>query len=845
MMQEVQTHYCANGLALLIWERHDAPVVAVRMGVDTGAALEGVYAGSGISHLTEHMVFKGTRRQNAAQLNEYVASLGGMWNAFTGSNHTVFHIDGPSRNWAQFMHQLVELTLHPAFPRDEWEKERDVIRREMDMCADDPEEALQRALAETLFSTHPARFPIIGARGIFDGLCYEDMLRYHAERYVPGNMFMVVVGDVDAAAVLEAAQSEMRGITPRAWPQPALAPEPRQWAGRVCRREFAQSTSSLCLVWRVPNRHHPDMAPLSMLAGILGSGRSAWLQRVFHDERGLAHDTAAYLMPHEPGQGAFVLRADVDRAQRDFLRKELVSYVHQLPEADFADVLTRVKNNIRVQRLKEMTTITSAADVLTMTWCSAHHTGAYAEWGEALQAVSPQDVQRVAREYLLSPCMTEVSVDPTGSNASGASTRPGARHHAAHVVKLANGLRCITKHIPSCPLLFMSLVVGGGCRAETAAQAGATALLAELLPLGTQTLSAEQIAARVDAAGASLQTSSGNNSLMISLRCLPQDAPAMLELLADVALHPALAKRDVAIAKEDQMACLREELLSPVCLARRELRSLCYGTGAYGLPPMGTLKSVNALTAGILKRMHHRLFCGNNATLALVGAVDTRQLLPVVRRVFAEMPQGEPLDSRTSPPMGAQHRSCSPAEPTSQAVYALAMPALPMRHRCQPMLTLLDEWCSDMAGPLYTELREKLGLVYHVGTEILQGMDSGAFFVQLETSPAQLRTAQDALHRVLRDVAERSISAPELERARATALASCMLSMQSPARCASNMALDLLLGLGENYMERMSDALAKVTLEQMQQFVRTILSPQQPRCSVCVLPGPATKKTQG
>ena len=162
------------------------------------------------------------------------------------------------------------------------------------------------------------------------------------------------------------------------------------------------------------------------------------------------------------------------------------------------------------------------------------------------------------------------------------------------------------------------------------------------------------------------------------------------------------------------------------------------------------------------------------------------------------------------------------------------------------MLTLLDEWCSDMSGPLYSELRERLGLVYHVGSEIVQGVDSGCFSVQLETSPELLRTARSALHSTLEAMAKRNITEEELERARATAISSCLLSLQSPSRRASSMALDLLLGLGVDYTERMSKALSKVTLGEMQSFVQYMLSSQQPRCSVNVSSScKGHKKAQG
>lgn len=835
LSRDVQLYTCDSGLTLLVWERKDAPFVALRMGVGAGSALEGVYAGSGISHLVEHLVFKGTLEMDAARLNEYVSAHGGIWNAYTSTRNTVFHIDGPAQHWRNFLHCLVQLTFHPSFPTSEWEKERDVIRREMDMCADDPEEAVQRALAETLFKVNPCRFPVIGLRGIFDKLTREDLLRYHAERYVPGNMFLCVVGDVNAGQVFAALQKETRDIPPRAFVPPSCSPEPRRWGSRLCRREFAQSTSSLCLAWSIPPRDHPDMPAISLLAAILGSGRSALLEREFHDVRAIAHDTAAYVIPVESGQGALVIRADVDRDRRDALRDALLEYVKSLPDMDLQALLTRVKKRCAVQRLKDLATIASAAEVLTATWCASHCVSAFDEWNEALEQVTPDDLRRVACQYLLAHTVTEVSVDPVGSNKSAARRARGSRLLTPRLHTLSNGLRCVVQRDPQCPLVYMALAVGAGCRAESAARSGVSMLMAEALPQGTATRTAEQIAAEVEGVGASLDSSSGNNSLVLSLRCLPQDAPDMLKLLADVALHPVFDDRTVETARQDQLACLREDMQAPVSVARRELRKLCFGSVSYGLSPMGTLQSVKRLTPSVLRAEHNRLFCGRNSVLSLVGDIDADRMMQAVESAFSEMPTGSAVGAGTPPPMRSLKKTCSPAEPVCQAAFALALPGLPLRHRDQPLLALFDEWCSDMAGPLYSELREKQGLVYHVGSSLMQGVETGCIFFELETSPELLATARNSLLEVLQSIADRSISSEELQRAKATALSAALMSLQSPARRASGMALDLLLGLGVDYSERMLKAIPGITRRRMSSFIKRTLASDKPRCSINVV----------
>ncbi|MDB4313201.1 insulinase family protein, partial [Akkermansiaceae bacterium] len=117
----------------------DSPVISVQIWVATGSMHESALAGAGISHLLEHMVFKGTDRFSGEALSQEVQAAGGQWNAYTTFDRTIYYIDGPADSLDLFLSALMEMVFRPAFPEDEFEKEKDVIRREIAMGLDDPD----------------------------------------------------------------------------------------------------------------------------------------------------------------------------------------------------------------------------------------------------------------------------------------------------------------------------------------------------------------------------------------------------------------------------------------------------------------------------------------------------------------------------------------------------------------------------------------------------------------------------------------------------------------------------------------------------------------------------------
>ena len=193
-----------NGLTIIVREDHSAPVVSAQAWANTGSIHEGRWLGAGLSHVLEHMLFKGTTTRPGSRIDQEVQEAGGYMNAYTSFDRTVYHIDVPNTGARTAIDILSDIMQNASLPPDELAKELDVIRREMDMGQDDPGRRSGRRLFETAYTKSPYRHTVIGYLDIFNELKPEDIRGYYTERYAPNNVFYVVVGDVKQEEIVHA-----------------------------------------------------------------------------------------------------------------------------------------------------------------------------------------------------------------------------------------------------------------------------------------------------------------------------------------------------------------------------------------------------------------------------------------------------------------------------------------------------------------------------------------------------------------------------------------------------------------------------------------------------------------
>ena len=215
---------------------------------------------------------------------------------------------------------------------------------------------------------------------------------------------------------------------------------------------------------------------------------------------------------------------------------------------------------------------------------------------EAVQKVSLDDIQRVARQYLTEENQTVVSLNPRGTFAAEKSE--SSVLNASPVVKfeLSNGLRLLVREDARLPLVSMAAVFRGGLLAENAQSSGITRLMSKVLVKGTKTRTAEEIADTIEAVGGHLGSDAGNNSFSISLEVTQPDLRLGAELLCDVLLNATMPEKAIAREKEVQLAGIRDEEEQMTTVARNILRAALFGPHPYALRVKGTPESVTRLT---------------------------------------------------------------------------------------------------------------------------------------------------------------------------------------------------------------------------------------------------------
>src|SRR5438105_6287804 len=174
-----------NGLAIIVCEDHSVPVVSSQAWCMAGSIHEGKWLGAGLSHVLEHMLFKGTKTRPGSRIDQEVQEAGGYMNAYTSFDRTVYHIDVPNTGARTAIDILCDIMQNASLPPDELAKEMDVIRREMDMCQDDPSRRASRRLFETAYTRRPYRLTVIGYPDIFNEIKPEDIHSYYREKYSP------------------------------------------------------------------------------------------------------------------------------------------------------------------------------------------------------------------------------------------------------------------------------------------------------------------------------------------------------------------------------------------------------------------------------------------------------------------------------------------------------------------------------------------------------------------------------------------------------------------------------------------------------------------------------------
>jgi predicted Zn-dependent peptidase len=306
---------------------------------------------NGISHVVEHMLFKGTASRDARRINLDAERLGAEVNAHTDRDHTAFYMRGLPEHVGEFTRMLAELVLTPAFPADELERERQVLLQELAEDEDDPVASAYKLFDAACYGLHPAAMPVIGTRARVERLTRADLAAYVQRQYRGPNIVVGAAGAFDADAFLREAE---RAFAPLPAGAPNLVDAPAYLGGVRTRAQAGSSQTHAVIGGALPSRREASIeaeAACALAAAVLGEGMSSPLLHELREKRALAYHASASADAMDMC-GQFIVEASTAPERFDECLQAVLELLLQHAERIDADELARAKRQLAVRRAR-------------------------------------------------------------------------------------------------------------------------------------------------------------------------------------------------------------------------------------------------------------------------------------------------------------------------------------------------------------------------------------------------------------------------------------------------------------------------------------------------------------
>lgn len=415
----IQEFKLDNGLKLIVQEDHRSPVVVSQVWYRAGS-LDEVNGKTGVAHVLEHMMFKGTKQVKAGQFSRLIAAAGGKENAFTSTDYTCYFQQLEKSHLPLSFKLEADRMANLQLTDEEFAKEIKVVMEERRWRTDDkPQSKVNEAFQGTIYRAHPYSRPVIGFMNDLENMTADDAREWYSNWYAPNNATLVVVGDVKAEEVYKLAKQHFGKLKPKVLPVRKPQVEPEQIGERRVVVKAPAKLPYLLMGYHVPALTNPDTDwepyALEVLAGVLSGNPAARLNQRLVRESKLAIDASAgydlmargrqsiFALDATPSEGKTV--ADVEAA--------LIQQIETIKESGVtAEELDRVKAGVIAADVYKRDSMfyqgmqIGTIETIGFPWKILE------DYPNKLRAVTPEQVQAVARKYLLKDNLTVATLDP-------------------------------------------------------------------------------------------------------------------------------------------------------------------------------------------------------------------------------------------------------------------------------------------------------------------------------------------------------------------------------------------------------------------------------------------------
>jgi len=384
-----------NGLTVLLKQK-PTNSVAVEITVKVGSNYENS-KNRGISHFLEHMLFEGTKRRNAQQIANEIESIGGEINALTDNERTSYHIVVLHKHIERALDVLSDIIQNPVFDEKIIEKERKVVLNEIHLTTDDPKSHQWVLFQTKLYNKHNCRYPVYGTLECVSKIKREDFLNFYSKYYVPNNMVISIVGNVDEK-VLKKIESYFT-FSAKPMPNKEIILEPETKAVNfVEKRKLLHSY--MVFGFKTVPRNHPDSFVFDVIRSVLGRGQSSKMFQEIRTKRGLAYVVGAH---YESGADYGWLAAYVGTNKKNLKKVKSImvrefNNLKNLSKDDLKDAINFIEGDYLISTEDNRV----SADNMGV-WEIIGKPYTFEDYVKNIKKVKISDVKRVVKKYFKNP----------------------------------------------------------------------------------------------------------------------------------------------------------------------------------------------------------------------------------------------------------------------------------------------------------------------------------------------------------------------------------------------------------------------------------------------------------
>ncbi|MDF3837749.1 pitrilysin family protein, partial [Cupriavidus basilensis] len=861
----------ANGLRILLAPDAAQPVTTVNMTYLVGSRHEN-YGETGMAHLLEHLLFKGTPALPGNTISQELTRRGMQFNGTTGFDRTnyfeSFAASEENLDWALKME--ADRMVNSFVAREALDSEMTVVRNEMERNENSPGGMLMQQMRSAAYRWHNYGKMPIGARSDVEHVAIGNLQAFYRRHYQPDNAVLVVAGKFDVAATL-ARIGTYFGTIPRptrTLPLQYTVEPPQEGAREVTLRRVGDA-QLVAVQYHIAPGAHPDTVAMQLLADILSDSAGGRLYKALVDSGKASWQFGSVSSLKDPGSVLFA--AGVGKMQDlDAARQALVAQVEgfaarPVTQEELERARTRLLNSY--ERLLENPSGYAVA---------LSEAIAGGDWRlllvarEQAERVTLADLQRVALNYLRASNRTLgrfIPIDMPGDRPGetlARATIPAAPDVAAMVAayqgkpakaavpafdpspdnieahtlrgKLANGMQFALLPKPSRgQTVNGALILRMGDVASLQGLDAAGSLTAAMLMRGTSRLDRQQIADRLAALKAVVSVQGDAESVTVRFEARRETLPQTLALLRDILREPGLPAAEFETLRTNAIAGIESGLSQPETIAQNVL-------GRHGNPyPMGdpryvataqeSIAALRAVKLADLRAFHARFYGGGDGQVALAGDFDRAAVEAQLASLFGDWRSQAPY-ARVERPFIA----LDPARLTRQTpdkANAIYLAALPVRLTSDapdyPALVIANRVFggSALKSRLADRLRQKDGISYSVGSFVRIGAldTAGRFGMQAAYAPQNLGKLQRGVEEELARLVAAGITPEELAQARSGLLQQGLLARTGDSALAGTLAKQLFLGRTMRFVTEYEHGIATATVEQVNAAIRKYLDP--------------------